>query len=65
MINKNNKINNVNNSNSGLEFLDLITIVAYVMQVESKHNSVINNKELNDKLDIVEIKLNQILNKLK
>ena len=57
--------NNNNNINNGLEFLDLITIIAYIMQVEGKCVNAINNREINDRLDIIEIKLNQILNKIK
>ena len=60
-----NNNNNNNNINSGLEFLDLITIIAYIMQVEGKYVNAINNREINDRLDIIEIKLNQILNKIK
>lgn len=53
-------MNTNNNENQEIEFLDILTILSFKLQLENMQNSSIKMKRIEEKLDYIINKVNQI-----
>ena len=53
-------MNTTNNENQGIEFLDILTILSFKLQLENMQNSNIKMKRIEEKIDYIINKINQI-----